>query len=183
MNLLSLAAEFCKIGLFSVGGGPATLPFFFALAKKDNPLSPEKIGDFLAVAQSAPGAMGVNMAAQTGFLLAGIPGACVAALSLAAPSVAIIIVIARTLESFRKNRAVAAVFSGLRPAAAGLLAAAGLGIWRLSLLDLSVPGLAGLFRWKEWLLFGLFFFSIYKLKGHPVIYIAIAAALGVILEL
>jgi chromate transporter len=183
MKLLLLALEFCKIGLFSVGGGLATLPFLFALAKKDNPLSAEKIGDFLAIAQSAPGAVGINVGAQTGFLFAGIPGACIAAFALAAPSIVVIIIVARTLETFRKNRTAVAVFSALRPAAAGLLAAAGLSVWRLSLLDLSAPALVGLFRWKECMLFALFFFCIHKLKGHPVIYIAMAAAVGVILKL
>jgi chromate transporter len=183
MNFWLIAVEFCKIGLFSVGGGLATLPFLFELAKKDNPLSPEKIGDFLAIAQSSPGAMGINVGVQTGFLFAGIPGACIAALSLSAPSVVVIIIIARVLQSFRENRVVAAVFSGLRPAAAGLLTAAGLNVWRLSLLDLSAPDLSGMLRWKECILFAVFFFGVHKLKGHPVIYIAIAAALGVILGL
>jgi chromate transporter len=178
-----LCAEFCKIGLFSVGGGLATLPFLFELAKKDNPLSPEKIGDFLAIAQSSPGAIGINVGVQTGFLFAGIPGAFVAALSLAAPSIVVITIVARMLQSFRENRAATAVFSGLRPAAAGLLVAAGLNVWRFSLLDLSAPGPSGVIRWKECLLFAAFFFGIYKLKGHPVIYIAIAAALGVVLGL
>jgi chromate transporter len=183
MNLFLLAAEFCKIGLFSVGGGLAILPFLFELAKKDNPLGVEKIGDFIALAQSAPGAIGVNMAAQTGFSFAGIPGACIAALSLAAPSIVVILIIARALDSFRANRIAAAVFSGLRPAAAGLLAAAGFTVWRLSLFNPAAPGVAGLVRWKECLLFGAFFFGIRQLKGSPVIYIALAAAAGVFLKL
>jgi chromate transporter len=183
MNLLLIALEFCKIGLFAVGGGLATLPFLFDLAKKNNPLSPEKIGDFLAIAQSLPGAAGINMGAQTGFLFAGIPGACIAALALAAPSIVVIIVIARMLKAFRENRIVAAVFSGLRPAAAGLLTAAGFSVWRLSLFDAAAAGVYGLVRWKECLLFGAFFFGVHKLKGHPVIYIAVAAAAGVVLGL
>jgi chromate transporter len=188
VNWLILAAEFCKIGLFSVGGGLATLPFLFELAKKDNPLSPEKIGDFLALAQTSPGAIGINMGVQTGFFLGGIPGACIAALSLAAPSIAAILLIARMLDSFKTNRIVISVFSGLRPAAAGLLTAAGFNVWRLSLFDLSASGVFGLVRWKECLLFGAFFFGIHKLKnhpaaGHPLIYIAIAAVTGIVLGL
>ncbi|MDR1278055.1 MAG: chromate transporter [Treponema sp.] len=183
MNALLLAAEFCKIGLFSVGGGLATLPFLFALAEQANPLTPEKIGDFLAIAQSSPGAVGINIGAQAGFLFAGIPGACIAALSLAAPSIVVIITIARVLQSFRENRIVAAVFSGLRPAAAGLLVAAGFNVWRLSLFDTAASGIFGLIRWKECILFGAFFFCVHKLKGHPIIYIAIAAALGIVLGL
>jgi chromate transporter len=183
MSLPLIALEFCKIGLFAVGGGLATLPFLFDLAEKNNPLSPEKIGDFLAIAQSLPGAVGINVGVQTGFLFAGVPGACAAALSLAAPSIVVIIIVARMLDTFRTNRIVAAVFSGLRPAAAGLLVAAGFNVWQLSLFDTAAPGIYGLVRWKECLLFAAFFFCIRKLKGHPVIYIAAAVAAGVALGL
>jgi chromate transporter len=183
MNYLFLFAEFCKIGLFSVGGGLATLPFLFELAKKSGWLSPEKIGDFLAIAQTSPGAIGVNMGAQAGFLFAGVPGAYTAALALAAPSIVIIIFVARIFKSFRENRILASVFSGLRPAAAGLLTAAGFNAWKLSLYNGGAKNWYELLRWREAILFVMFFFGIYKLKGHPVIYIAIAAALGVVLGL
>jgi chromate transporter len=183
VKLLFIFTEFFKIGLFSVGGGLATLPFFFELAEKYEWLPPEKIGDFLAIAQSSPGAIGINMGAQAGFLWAGIPGACIAALAMAAPSIAIIIIIARMLKAFKENRIVTAVFSGLRPAAAGLLTAAGFSAWKLSLYNASAGIWYESLRLKECVLFAAFFFCVYKLKGHPVIYVAIAAALGVILKL
>lgn len=183
MNYLFLFAEFCKIGLFSVGGGLATLPFLFELAKKSNPLSPENVGDFLAIAQTSPGAIGINMGAQTGFLFAGVPGAYTAALALAAPSIVVIIFVARMLKTFRENRILAAVFSGLRPAAAGLLTAAGFNAWKFSLYNSGAKNWHEVLRWREAILFVIFFFGIYKIKGHPVIYIAIAAALGIILGL
>jgi chromate transporter len=183
VKLLALFAEFCKIGLFSVGGGLATLPFLFELAEKYEWLRPEQIGDFLAIAQSSPGAIGINMGAQTGFLWAGAPGAYIAALALAAPSIAIIIIIARMLKSFKENRIAAAVFSGLRPAASGLLTAAGFSAWKISLYNASAGIWYESLRLKETVLFAAFFFCIHKLKGHPVIYIAAAAALGVVLKL
>jgi chromate transporter len=183
VKLLFLCAEFCKIGLFSVGGGLATLPFLFELAEKYEWLRPEQIGDFLAIAQSSPGAIGINMGAQAGFLRAGVPGAYLAALALAAPSIAIIIIVARMLKQFKENRIVAAVFSGLRPAAGGLLAAAGFSAWKISLYNPSAGVWYESLRLKEAVLFAVFFFCVYKLKGHPVIYIAIAAALGVVLKL
>jgi chromate transporter len=183
MKLLFLFAEFCKIGLFSVGGGLATLPFLFELAEKSDWLSPEKVGNFLAIAQTSPGAVGINMGAQTGFLFAGIPGAYIAALALAAPSIVVITIVARMMKTFRENRILQAVFSGLRPAAAGLLTAAGFNAWKFTLYNGSAENWYGLLRWKESILFVIFFFGVYKLKGHPVIYIAIAAALGVLLGL
>jgi chromate transporter len=183
LTLLAIFAEFFKIGLFSVGGGLATLPFLFDLAARYEWLSPEKVGDFLAIAQSSPGAIGINMGAQAGFLWAGVPGACVAALAMAAPSIVVIIFIARMLREFKENQTVAAVFSGLRPAAAGLLAAAGFSAWKLCLYDASAEIWYQSIRVKEFIIFAAFFFCIYKLKGHPLIYVAVAAVLGVILGL
>jgi chromate transporter len=183
VKILVIFAEFCKIGLFSVGGGLATLPFLFELAKKYEWLSPEKIGDFLAIAQSSPGGIGINMVAQAGFHWAGISGACIVALALAAPSIVIIIIIARMLKEFKENRIVTAVFSGLRPASAGLLAAAGFNVWKLSLYNASAGIWYESLRLRETVLFAAFFLGVYKLKGHPIIYVAIAAVLGVVLKL
>ncbi|MDR1955936.1 MAG: chromate transporter, partial [Treponema sp.] len=87
MNLLLLFVEFFKIGCFSVGGGLATLPFLYQLADTVQWLDPEMVGNMQAVAQSLPGAIGVNMAAYTGFLAMGIPGAVVAVLGLVSPSI------------------------------------------------------------------------------------------------
>ena len=67
MSVFFIYAEFFKMGLFAVGGGLATLPFLFQMAATYEWLSPEMVGNYLAVAQSAPGPVGVNMAALTGF--------------------------------------------------------------------------------------------------------------------
>ncbi|MDR1390441.1 MAG: chromate transporter [Treponema sp.] len=178
MTSLYIFAVFFYIGIFSIGGGLATLPFLFELAKKYSWLAEEKIGDFLAIAQASPGAVGVNMAAQTGFLWAGPLGACAAALGLIAPSIIVITIVARMLDKFKKNKIVAALFSGLRPAAAGLLAAAGFGVWRISLFAVE----SGI-RWKEFAVFVVFFALIRKFKKHPVTYIAAAGVAGAVLGL
>ncbi|MDR0624760.1 MAG: chromate transporter, partial [Treponema sp.] len=96
---------------------------------------------------------------------------------------AIIIIIARMLKEFKENRIVAAVFSGLRPAAGGLLAAAGFSAWKISLYNPAAGIWYESLRLREFAVFAVFFFCIYKLKGHPVIYIAAAAVLGAILKL
>jgi chromate transporter len=183
VNLFLLYAEFVKIGLFSVGGGLATLPFLFELAEKYPWLSPEKLGDFLAIAQSSPGAIGVNVAAQTGFAAAGIPGGFIAALGLVSVPIAAIIIAARTLAAFKENRAIAAVFSGLRPAAAGLIAAAGFGVWKLILYNGAAPLWYEALRWRETLLFIALFALIWKFKKHPVVYIAAAGLAGLAFKL
>jgi chromate transporter len=183
MNLLLLYLEFCKVGAFAVGGGLATLPFLFQMADRYTWLDRETVGNFLALAQSSPGAIGVNLAAQTGFHAAGIAGALLAALGLVSPAIVVIALLARMLRAFKENRSVTAVFSGLRPAAAGLLAAAGLGAWKLSLYNAGAPVWYALLRWRECALFALLFLLIWRFKGHPLIYISLGAIAGIVLGL
>ena len=183
MNLFFLFAEFCKIGLFSVGGGLATLPFLFELAGKYPWLTNENVGNMLALAQCSPGALGINMGAQAGFLAAGISGALVAGLGLAAPSIAVIGLVARMHEAFKTNRVVTAVFQGLRPAAAGLLAAAVFSALRIALYNSGFSAWYEILKLRECVLFALAFLLIRTLKFHPVFYIAAAAAAGMFLGL
>lgn len=183
MGLLALFAEFCKIGFFAVGGGLATLPFLFHLAEKYEWIRSEIVANGQAIAQSLPGAIGVNMSAYAGFYAAGVQGAVIAAFGLMFPSIIVITIIARVFESFKENLAVKSVFSGLRPVAAGLLASAGFGAIRLSLFNTEASIWYEAFRWRESLLFLAFFFVIVIRKPHPIILIALAGAIGVILKL
>ena len=74
MILLRLFFEFFKIGLFSVGGGMATLPFLYDMADKTGWFDYAQIADMLAVSESTPGPIGINMATYVGYTTAGIPG-------------------------------------------------------------------------------------------------------------
>jgi len=194
MGLLLLYIEFFKIGVFAVGGGLATLPFLFLMAndrftfiRRTGWLNTEQIGNFLAIAQCSPGAVGVNVCAQTGFLYGGIPGGFIAVLGLISPAIIIIAVIFRALQSLKNNKTSIAVFSGLRPAAAGLLTAASLGVWRLSLYNgIAANGNRAwyeIIRWRESLVCLVIFLLIVRFKGHPVIYVALGAIAGIILGL
>ena len=190
MNLFLLYLEYFKIGIFAVGGGLATLPFLFLMAqdrfsfiRQTGWLSTEQIGNFLAIAQCSPGAIGVNVAAQTGFQYGGVAGGILAALALVSPAVIVIAIVTRALQSFKESKAAASVFSGLRPAAAGLLCAAGWGVWRLTLYNSSLAGGAWheCIRWREALVCAAIYLLIVKFRGHPVIYIALGAAAGILL--
>jgi len=137
----------------------------------------------LAIAQSAPGAIGVNLSACIGFTYTGAAGGFAAAIGLVMPSIIIIIFVARMLDRFRENRIVKTLFTALRPAAAGLLSSAGLGAIALSLWNAASPRWYEFLRWKEFILFALIFFLVVKFKKHPVLYIAAAGAAGIIFKL
>jgi chromate transporter len=183
MNLIYLFANFCRIGFFAVGGGLATLPFLFEIADNANWLSRESIGNMLAIAQSAPGAIGVNLASYVGFTYTGPAGGYVAALGLITPSIIIIIIVARMLEAFKENRIVKTLFTALRPAAAGLLSAAGFSAIVLAVWNVAAMQWYEYLKWKEGLLLVVIFFLIVKFKKHPILYIAAAGVVGVILKL
>lgn len=191
MILLRLFWEFFKTGLFAVGGGMATLPFLYEMSTKTGWFSEAMLADMIAVSESTPGPIGVNMATYVGFETAGIPGAVIATLGLICPSVIIILVIARVLLQFRNNKTVDAVFYGLRPCSIGLIAAAGLLVARVTFLNPEALELGngfaswtGLFRWKALLLAVLLLLAtrgIKKLKGlHPVVFIAFSAVVGIL---
>ena len=184
MNLLYLFVTFFRTGLLAVGGGLATLPFVFEIADHSGGwLTREMVGNMLAVAQSSPGAIGANLSAYVGLRYAGVPGAYAAALGLIAPSIIVILIIARMLAAFKENPIVKSVFSGFRPAAAGLLSAACFGAIALSVWNAAAPVWYEFLRWKEALIFVALFFLIYRFKKHPIIYIFAAGVVGVVLKL
>jgi len=188
MNLLLLYLEFFKIGTFAVGGGLATLPFLFLMAnnrfsfiRQTGWLSTEQLSNFIAIAQCAPGAIGVNIAAQTGFQYGGAGGGIIAALGLVSPAFIVIAIITKALQSIKENKIAVRVFSGLRPAAAGLLCAAGWGVWRLALYNSDGSVWHEFIRWREGLVCAALFLLIVKFKIHPIICIALGAAAGILL--
>ena len=102
---------------------------------------------------------------------------------LVSPAIVVILIVARMLQSFKENKTVASVFTGLRPAAAGLLTAAGFGVWKLTLWNVDAARWLELLRWKESLLFILLFGAIFRFKLHPLWYVLIAGAAGLVFEL
>ena len=125
MLYLQLFWEFFKTGLFAIGGGMATLPFLYDMADKTGWFTRAQLADMIAVSESTPGPIGVNMATYVGFLTGGVPGAVTATVGLIAPSVIVILIVAAFLQAFRDSKYVAGAFYGLRPASTALITAAG----------------------------------------------------------
>ncbi len=183
MILLRLFLEFFRAGLFSIGGGLATIPFLQDISQRTGWFGAEDLANMIAVSESTPGAMGINMATYVGFTVAGIPGAILTTLGLVSPSIIIILVICRFLQKFRQSRAVDAVFYGLRPASTALIAAAGCSVAAIALLNTGAADLVTMFRWKAILLAVILVFATRhkKLKGlHPIVWIALSAVAGVL---
>ena len=188
MILLELYWEFFKTGLFAVGGGMATVPFLQEMGLRTGWFSPATLADMLAVSESTPGPIGINMASFAGFTVAGVPGGVVATLGEISPSVLIILLVAAMLRAVRGNRTVERAFYGMRPASLGLIAAAGIGVLRLCLLDEAAFAAGGqlsdLLPWKPLLLFALLWGLTNLVKPakrlHPLTWIAVSAAVGVL---
>ncbi len=153
---LRLFWEFFKTGLFAVGGGMATLPFMYDISDKTGWFTHSMLADMVAVSESTPGPIGVNMATYVGFVTGGVPGAVVATVGLVTPSVIVILLIARVLKAFRENQYVDAGFYGLRPCSIGLIAAAGVLVIKLALFNTelyaSTGALLDLFNFKALIL-------------------------------
>ena len=184
MIYLSLFWEFLKIGLFAVGGGMATLPFLRELSVRTGWFSQDLITDMIAISESTPGPIGINMATYVGCNIAGLFGGFIATMGELLPSVIIVIIISKSLERFRNAKAVGDAFYGLRPAVCGLIAAAGISVAQVAMFKLDLFRQSGvfldLFDWKKLVLFAAVFIGIKKLKWHPVAFIAISAVIGIV---
>lgn len=190
MLYLRLFAEFFCTGLFSVGGGLATIPFLQDIGQRTGWFTSHELANMIAISESTPGPMGVNMATYVGFTSAGIPGSVIAVLGLITPSVIVIMIVATVLRRFRDSKYVNALFYGLRPASTGLIAAASWSVITISLLDIAgwqADGqLLTLFNWRC-ILVAVAIFVLTRLKFtkklHPAVWILLSAAAGVVFQL
>ena len=174
-----LCWEFFKIGLFAVGGGLAALPFLYDLASRYNWFSYAELTDMIAVAESTPGPLGINMATYVGYKVAGAGGSLAASLAIILPSLIITMIICVMLKRFKENEQVQWAFYGLRPAVAGLIGAVALGLLQMALFG-GYFSFGAAVDIKALLLTALLLPAVFKLKKHPIVYIAAAAAVGVV---
>lgn len=185
MNFILLCLEFFKTGLLSIGGGLATLPFLYEMADKYPWFTRQQLSDMIAISESTPGPMGVNMATYAGYAAAGVPGAVLATFSLVLPSILVILLVARFLTRFQNSKMVNWVLTGLRPASVGLIAAAGYGIVKLALLE-SVGESSFLMRVNlpaAALCVALALLYHFKRQWHPIVFIGLGAVAGLVLGL
>lgn len=195
MLYLRLFWEFFKTGLFAVGGGMATIPFLYNMADATGWFTGDDVANMIAVGESTPGPIGVNMATYVGYLtgrgadgpIGAVIGAATATLGLVTPSIIVILIIAAFLKSFRESRYVQNAFYGLRPASTGLIAAAGLSVVlsNLFFMDHLSQGFGlHMINWKGWILAAVLWILTNKVKItkslHPILFILASAIVGVV---
>lgn len=188
--------EFFKTGLFAIGGGMATLPFLKDIGETTGWYSYTDLMNMLAVSESTPGPIGINMATYVGFTVAGIPGAVIATIGEVTPSIIVILIIAAMLKKFRNSRYVNDAFYGLRPASTGLIGAACVAVVLEVLTSVQVTSpaagegvvnlfsLAGgsLLNWRGVILAAVLAVLTNWVKPvkdwHPIVFIGLSAVVG-----
>ncbi len=189
MTLLRLFAEFFLTGLLAVGGGLATLPFLYDIGERTGWFTEADVLNMIAVSESTPGPIGINMATFTGYLTSGVLGSLTATVALVLPSFIVVVIIARFLDKYKSSPLTVGTFKTLRPASAALITAAGLSVLQLTVLpngfDLSsVMEFFSAVDYRSLILVLVIFIGT-KLweKGHPIVFILAAAVAGIVFKL
>ena len=198
MTFLKLFWEFFKTGLFAVGGGMATIPFLYDMSDATGWFTHNDLANMIAVSESTPGPIGVNMATYVGFLtgvkqggiVQALIGSVIATLGLVTPSILVILMIAAVLKSFRDNTYVNRAFYGLRPASTGLITAAGFSVIATTLFFSDVwsqGNFLGAFNWKGIVLAAALWICTNLVKQtkkwHPIVFIGFSALVGIIFQM
>lgn len=170
MIYLQLFLQFFQIGIFSFGGGYATLPFLYKIAETQHWYSTNQLTDMLAISSITPGPIGVNVATFAGFSTSGISGAFLATSAIVLPSFIIATIISKILDKFKTNKYVKGATKGLKSAGCALLSAVGIKLFFTSNLHL----LGTLF------LVVLLILGFTK-KQEPIFFLGISAIFGLIL--
>lgn len=187
MIYLKLFYEFFMIGLFTVGGGLATIPYLKDLAERTGWFEVSFITDMIAISESTPGPIGINMATYVGYEVAGALGGIIASISEIIPSIIIVALVSRFLHSFKNNKNINYAFYGIRPSVTALIAVAGLEVLYIAIVKTdsianSLIGLIASIDLIKVLLFVVVFYLIRKSNKHPVFYIVISGLVGTILK-
>ncbi len=185
MIYLKLFFEFFKIGMFAVGGGMVAIPFLQDLGERTGWYPQSLITDMIAISESTPGPIGINMATYVGNNVAGILGGIVATIGEIVPSIIIVVLVSRMYDKFKASKLVTSAFYGLRPAVAGLIGAAAISVMQVALFtqhNLPLSEMINFIHIKGVIFFAVIFFAVLKYKKSPFIYIALSAVVGIVFK-
>ena len=185
MIYLQLFWEFLKVGLFTVGGGLASLPFLYDISDKTGWFTHAQLADMIAISESTPGPIGINMATYVGFTSAGVLGSVLATLGFIIPSIIIVSIVSKFLKKFNENKFVKGAFYGLRAVSVALICSALVSVVKISLINvplfqetgaildlISVPGI---------ILAAACYFVLKKWNPHPIVILGGSAVAGILL--
>lgn len=178
--MLSLFLEFLKVGLFTFGGGYASLPFLHQMANNYDWFSQEQLTQMIAISGITPGPIGLNMATFAGFKTLGLIGALISSFALILPMLIITTRVFKVYLKFSENKLVKSILYFLRPTSCALITSVGVKLFFELILknDLSLKNV------DFWgLILAIFLFMLtFKLKRDPIIYMGIAAIFGIIIK-
>lgn len=196
-SLLELFCIFFYIGLFTIGGGLVAITTMQQIVVGRGWISGEKFYNMVAISESTPGPVGVNMATYIGFEFHGVPGGIVATFGEILPSLVCIIIIAKFFARFQEHPLVGAAFKTLRPVTTGIIFVACAQVFSLALMNLprhffaawkdslvsfgdASRLFAGLFKWKNVLFYVAALILLLKTKLNPILIILFGAAFGIL---
>ena len=188
VSLLELFFIFFYVGLFTIGGGLVAITLMEETIVARGLISPEQFYNMVAISESTPGPVGVNIATYIGYELYGVFGAIVTSFGEILPSLICIMIIAQFLKSFQQKPIVKSVFYFLRPASTGLIFVAAIQVFVIALMnipsDLSVlktfNGWKNLFDWQSLYFYVIAVFMLFKVKLHPVVLLVFGALFGIL---
>ena len=168
MIYLLLITEFFKIGLFSFGGGYATIPFLYHISNTYNWYSLTELSQMVAVASITPGPVGINVATYAGLKTAGVLGSLCATISEMLPSLILVLIVAKLLKKFSENFYMKSIIETLKPISCALLTSVAIGLIKPEINNI-----------KSMILLAILLLLSWKSKKDPLFYILISAILGV----
>lgn len=183
-----LYVRFFAVGLFSVGGGLATLPFLQSMGEATGWFNAVDISNMIAISESTPGPLGINMATYVGYQTAGYVGSIVAPIGLCTPAIVVIMIVSKILTKFRDSKYVNNAFYGLRAASMGLVAAAGFEVAKIAFFSSEIYAETGsflsAFNYKSLILSVIIFICVKCFKKvHPIFFIIAAAVVGIVFQM
>lgn len=187
LTITELFAAFFKIGAFSFGGGYGMLPLMLEETVGRNWLSEAEFANFLAVAESTPGPVSINMATYVGSTQGGFLGSCMATLGVITPSILIILLIVAVLKDFLQYKIVRSALSGMKPVICGMILATGADLAFTNVLS-SIENFAfagfsveALFITAVIAFITVLFKRVFKKNVSPILLIVISACFGMLL--
>lgn len=177
--------EFFKVGLFSIGGGMATLPFLAEMADHTGWFTRADLANMVAVAESTPGPIGINTATYVGYATAGLFGGAVSTLGIITPSIIIILLIAKILTKFKDSKIVNSIFYFIRPASLALIFCALVSLLEMAFITRTPKNVMLSFNFIG-LIFAAALIILTNLvkktkKMHPIIWIGFGALFGILI--